>query len=88
MISGSVVIFAAILSKLFLDRQLNRLHYAGCGRLSQTDLPDITICKCSQPTGSNRPMTICEVEHALTGKPMAGMTAPDCSNTSIPRAPM
>ena len=35
MISGSVVIFAAILSKLFLDRQLNKLHYAGvraCGR--------------------------------------------------------
>ena len=30
MISGSVVIFAAILSKLFLDRQLNKLHYAGC----------------------------------------------------------
>lgn len=30
MISGSVVVFAAILSKLFLDRQLNKLHYVGC----------------------------------------------------------
>ncbi len=40
MISGSVVVFAAILSKLFLDRQLNKLHYVGCacGTYVQTSL--------------------------------------------------